>query len=91
MLERWLHCLQKAGRLVELVIELQDKPGQLKGVSRIISELGGNVVSVNHDRADVNIDINACYLRISMETRNHEHVREIKEKLLSKGYKIVEN
>lgn len=83
--------LQKAGRLVELVIELQDKPGQLKGVSRIISELGGNVVSINHDRADVNIDINACYLRISMETRNHAHVQEIKDSLTNKGYKIVNN
>ncbi len=83
--------LQKAGRLAELIIELQDKPGQLRGVSRIISELGGNVVSINHDRADVNIDINACYLRISMETRNHEHVREIKDSLIRSGYKLVEN
>lgn len=82
--------LQKAGRLVELIIELEDKPGQLRGVSRIISELGGNVVSINHDRADVNIDINACYLRISMETRNHEHVAEIKAKLTAQGYKIVD-
>jgi threonine dehydratase len=81
--------LQKAGRLVELVIELQDKPGQLRGVSRIISELGGNVVSINHDRADVNIDINACYLRISMETRNHQHVEEIKNRLTEEGYKLV--
>lgn len=83
--------LQKAGRLAELVIELQDKPGQLRGVSRIISELGGNVVSINHDRADVNIDINACYLRVSMETRNHEHVREIKDRLSQNGYKLVNN
>ncbi|MBQ6555897.1 MAG: threonine ammonia-lyase [Firmicutes bacterium] len=83
--------LQKAGRLAELVIELQDKPGQLRGVSRIISELGGNVVSINHDRADVNIDINACYLRVSMETRNHEHVKEIKDRLAENGYKLVNN
>ena len=82
--------LQKAGRLAELVIELQDKPGQLESVSRIISKLGANVVSINHDRADVNIDINACYLRISMETRNHEHVAEIKNKLVQNGYKLVE-
>ncbi len=82
--------LQKAGRLAELVIELQDKPGQLESVSHIISKLGANVVSINHDRADVNIDINACYLRISMETRNHEHVAEIKNKLVQNGYKLVE-
>lgn len=83
--------LQKSGRLAELVIELQDKPGQLRGVSKIISELGGNVVSINHDRSDVNIDINSCYLRISMETRNFEHINEIKTALIKAGYILVEN
>ncbi len=81
--------LQKAGRLAELVIELVDKPGQLLGVSEIISRTGGNVVSVNHARTDVNLDINSCVLRISMETRNQEHLDEIKKALADNGYKIV--
>lgn len=81
--------LQKEGRLAELVIELVDKPGQLRGVSKIISNLGGNVVSVSHDRSDVNMDINSCFLRISMETRNREHLEEIKKALTDGGYKIV--
>lgn len=81
--------LQKAGRLAELVIELVDKPGQLLGVSEIISKTGGNVVSVNHARTDVNLDINSCVLRISMETRNQEHLDEIKKALSDNGYKIV--
>ena len=81
--------LQKEGRLAELVIELMDKPGQLRGVSKIISNLGGNVVSVSHDRSDVNMDINSCFLRISMETRNREHLEEIKKSLTDEGYKIV--
>lgn len=82
--------LQKAGRLAELIIELVDKPGQLLGVSEIISKLGGNVVSVFHSRADVDLDINSCVLRISMETRNHEHLEQIKAELTAQGYKIVE-
>ncbi|MEE1281911.1 MAG: pyridoxal-phosphate dependent enzyme, partial [Acutalibacteraceae bacterium] len=81
--------LQMSGRLAELTIELLDKPGQLQGVSDVISSLGGNVVSVAHDRADLNSDINACYLRISMETRNQNHVDEIKAGLIKNGYKIV--
>lgn len=81
--------LQKEGRLAELIIELVDKPGQLRGVSKIISNLGGNVVSVSHDRSDVNMDINSCFLRISMETRNREHLEEIKKALSDGGYKIV--
>lgn len=81
--------LQMSGRLAELTIELLDKPGQLQGVSEIVSNMGGNVVSVAHDRADLNSDINACYLRISMETRNQQHVDEIKAELIKNGYRIM--
>jgi len=81
--------LQKEGRLAKLTIELLDKPGQLQGVSEIIANLGGNVVSINHDRADVNMDINSCFLSISMETRNHQHVKNIKDQLTRHGYKLV--
>lgn len=81
--------LQMSGRLADLTIELLDKPGQLQGVSEIISNMGGNVVSVSHDRAELNSDINACYLRISMETRNQAHVDEIKAELVKNGCRLV--
>lgn len=80
--------LQKTGRLAELVIELTDKPGQLLGVSKIISSYGANVVSLDHNRADERLDINDCVLRISIETRNQEHLDEIKAALTKHGYKI---
>ncbi|MEG2898531.1 MAG: threonine ammonia-lyase, partial [Eubacterium sp.] len=40
--------LLKSGRTCSLNIELVDKPGQLRGVSTIIADLGGNVVSIHH-------------------------------------------
>lgn len=80
--------LQKAGRLAELVIELTDKPGQLLGVSEIISSYGANVVSLEHNRSDERLDINDCVLRISIETRNQEHLDEIKDALVDSGFKI---
>lgn len=80
--------LQKAGRLAELVIELTDKPGQLLGVSKIISSYGANVVSLEHNRSDERLDINDCVLRISIETRNQAHLDEIKDALTKNGYKI---
>lgn len=83
--------LQKAGRLAEFTIELKDMPGELRNVAKIISNLGANVIAVNHDRADLNTDINSCYLRVSLETRNHEHVQKIKDELVKKGYRIVDN
>ena len=81
--------LQKAGRLAELVVELTDKPGQLLGVSEIISSYGANVVSLEHNRSDERLDINDCVLRISIETRNQEHLDEIKDALVNGGFKIT--
>lgn len=82
--------LLMSGRSYALNIELIDKPGQLMEVSRIISELGGNVISVHHERANEGSAVNGCYLRIGLETRNYEHIQEIRSALVSKGFKIVE-
>ena len=82
--------LQKSGRTCLLNIELIDKPGQLKGVSDIIAALGGNVISVHHERANEGSDINGCYLRITLETRNHAHIEEIKNALTKAGFKLYD-
>ncbi len=80
--------LQMTGRLTELVIELTDKPGQLLTVSEIISSYGANVVELDHNRGDRHIDINDCILRISIETRNREHLNEITNALTKSGFKL---
>ena len=90
ILSRVIHRgLVKSGRTALLNIELLDKPGQLLGVSRIIAQLGGNVVGVHHEHVG-NSDINGCYLRIEMETRNFEHLNEIRKALTEAGFKIVD-
>ncbi|MBQ7370051.1 MAG: threonine ammonia-lyase [Clostridia bacterium] len=81
--------LLMSGRNCQLMIELVDKPGQLKDVSRIIADLGGNVTSVHHERANEGSDVNGCYLRIILETRNYEHIAEIKKALTDHGFKLV--
>ena len=81
--------LLMSGRSCQLTIELMDKPGQLKNVSRIIADLGGNVTSVHHERANEGSDVNGCYLRIILETRNFEHIDEIKKALTDYGFKLI--
>ena len=78
-----------SGRTAQLMIELADKPGQLKNVSRIIADLGGNVISVHHERANEGSDVNGCYLRIILETRNFEHIAQIKKALCDFGFKLI--
>ncbi len=81
--------LLMSGRTAQLMIELADKPGQLKNVSRIIADLGGNVISVHHERASEGSDVNGCYLRIVLETRNYEHIAQIKKALCDFGFKLL--
>lgn len=82
--------LLMSGRSCQLTVELVDKPGQLKNVSRIIADLGGNVTSVHHERANEGSDVNGCYLRIVLETRNFEHIQQIRKALTDHGFKLVE-
>ena len=81
--------LVTAGRNAMLQIALEDKPGQLLGVSQIISECGGNVVSVQYERSDANMPVASCFLKIGMETRDFEQIALIREKLAENGFNIV--
>ena len=77
-----------SGRQQTLCIQLDDKPGQLLGVSKIIADHGGNVISIHHERASEG-EITDCILRIVLETRNFEHVNEISKSLKQAGFKLV--
>ena len=81
--------LLMSGRNAQITIELVDKPGQLKDVSRIIADLGGNVTSVHHERGNEGSDVNGCYLRITLETRNFAHIEQIKTALIENGFKLL--
>ncbi len=83
--------LVMSGRSATLTIALEDKPGQLLGVSEIISKCGGNVVSVHHNQSDTNMAITSCYLRVGMETRDHEQIEEIKSALTKAGFVLMNN
>ena len=81
--------LLMSGRTYQFTVELMDKPGQLKDVSRIIADMGGNVISVHHERANEGSDVNGCYLRIVLETRNFAHIEEIRKALTDAGFKLL--
>ena len=83
--------LLMSGRTCALNLELIDKPGQLQGVAGIIADLGGNVISIHHERANEGADVNGCYLRLLLETKNFDHIEEIKKALLDNGYHFAAN
>ena len=78
-----------SGRQSNLTIALEDKPGQLAQISEIICKTGANIHYVNHDRADANMPITSCFLKLYLETRNWEQVEEVRNALTEAGYQIV--
>ncbi len=81
-------ALIREGRLADITVELIDKPGQLVEVSTIIAHAGANVTGVFHDKNGNEKDLNNCTLRVTMETRDHEHIDEIKKALSSHGFQL---
>ncbi len=82
--------LLMGGRRCSFTIELMDKPGQLVAVSEIIASSGGNVTAVLHERSNAGTAINGCYLKLQIETRNHEHINQIKNSLKANGFKVLD-
>ena len=80
--------LMNSGRSASLLIELIDKPGQLKEISSIIADCGGNVTGVHYEKGNTE-SINGCFLRVEMETRDNNHVKPIKNALREAGFRTT--
>lgn len=82
--------LKMSGRTANITIALSDKPGQLADVSKIISQTGANVTSVNYDSTDLDMNITDCYLKICVETRDYAHIVAIKKALKDAGFEVCD-
>ncbi|MCF8010121.1 MAG: threonine ammonia-lyase [Clostridiales bacterium] len=78
--------LIKDGRRIRLSCTLEDRPGNLQKLLEEISRCRGNVISINHDRASPRVPLKQAEVELVLETRNKEHVQEIKNVLIDKGY-----
>lgn len=81
--------LVKSGRLAEISAKVVDKPGSLIQLLQVVSDSGANIVSVNHVRDDERADVSTCIVSLVLETRDINHVRQIKQALRDRGYAFV--
>lgn len=81
--------LMMGGRTTEMVIELPDRAGSLLGLTKVISDLGANIISIHHERNGESPDVNSCNLRMVLETRNHAHIAEIQRAITEAEYHIM--
>ena len=81
--------LVRAGQVLTLSIEMPDKPGQLHLVSGICAAEGANVLEVSHSRFAMDLSASSARLHITIETRDEEHAREVKNAIRAAGFKLT--
>lgn len=85
-----LRELSREGRILSLVIEIIDRPGVLAQVATLIGEAGGNILEVAHNRMATDTSAKLAHLGMTVEARDAEHAAEIRERLETAGFKLLE-
>ncbi|MDX8347732.1 threonine ammonia-lyase [Cognatiyoonia sp. IB215446] len=83
-----LRGLVRDGRITRLTFEIDDTPGQLSEISRIIGEAGANVVEVIHQRMMQSVSLKQAELEIVIEARDKAHVAATVQELRDAGFKV---
>ncbi len=78
--------LMRDGRIFRLQIEIPDTPGQLAVVTRVIGDAGGSIIEVAHQRLQLDISAKNTTLEVMVETRDRNHIKEIRAALMSAGF-----
>lgn len=81
--------LYASGRFLSVRIMLDDRPGSLAKISRIIAESDANVTRVDHTRIGGSISMGDVAITIDIETKGHEHCELVLGSLRAEGFQPV--
>ncbi len=82
--------LQKTGRICQFTMKLQDKAGNLARLLNCVAEKGANVLNIAHEREDAKTEVNSCVVTLTLETRNEDHIADIRAYLNANGYRLID-
>lgn len=69
--------LLKAGRILQVRVQMEDRPGRLLDLLESISEAGANIMEVTHRRDVPELPYGLVELNLIFETRNEEHAEQL--------------
>ena len=73
------------GRLCRFTAVISDRPGGLADLATQIAAAGASIKQVVHDRAFGSADVSNVQVRCTVETRNHDHLAQLRAQLKSHG------
>lgn len=80
--------LMNDGRLTQLDVRVQDRPGALAGLTTLLAGCGANVLRLDHNRGTHGLWLTEAEIALTLETRGKDHVKEITDKLTEAGYEV---
>lgn len=83
-----LRELMREGHILQLVVEIEDRPGWLAKIATVVGEAGGNILDVSHNRMMTDMPVKSADLGLTIEARDAEHGAEIRETLTKAGFTI---
>lgn len=78
----------RSGRLVRIVVSTRDVPGSLARITALVADCGANVDEVHHQRAFTLLAAQNVEIEMVLQTRGHEHVNELIERLRGAGLEV---
>jgi threonine dehydratase len=79
------------GRLCRFRAVISDRPGGLADLTSQIALTGASIKQVVHDRAFASSDLSVVNVLCTVETRNHQHLAELRAQLKSHGVETYES
>ena len=80
----------RAGRLARLRVCARDVPGSLARITAIVSEAGGNIDEVHHQRAFTMLAAQNVEIELVVQTRGKAHVQSLLQELRAAGFEAEE-
>jgi threonine dehydratase len=78
------------GRLTRLSVTVKDRPGSLARLTRVVADMGANVLETYHRRAFADISVGDVGIIIQMETRGRDHIAQIIGGIEALGHQVEE-
>lgn len=74
------------GRMMRVVLNLGDKPGQLARALGKLAETDANLLEVHHDRTYSKANVGTVEVELSLETKDFDHQKVLLAKLETAGF-----
>ncbi len=78
--------LEREHRIVNLRIEIDDRPGVLGRIATLLGQQGANILEVSHRRMFLDIPAKGAELEIMIETRDKPHAEDIVRLIEAQGF-----